>query len=197
MQSRLGPGKRPPVVGHHDQQRIVENFLPRQFIDNLTDEGIKPRHLVAIRSQISPCGRIVDEKRGYVARGVLVSRSVEIFPPISVTIPVTMGIERRKPKKERFVARPLANCLHPLGMTTTIAGGESFFHDIKRCGRSGLSRLEPVDRHMVLSNQRREIPCLPHEPGKPGEVRSNWLVQFARPAAVVWIAAGDDARPAR
>ena len=50
----LGTGEGTAVVGHDDDERVVENALTPEFGDDLADETVEARHFVIVAGEILP-----------------------------------------------------------------------------------------------------------------------------------------------
>ena len=157
MQASLRPRKRPTVVGHHPNQGVVQLALLPQLVHNAADEMIKASDFIVVRRQVLPRRVIIGQKRRDHHLLRIMPRSVLNLIPFVIRIPSAVGIVRGEPAKERSIARPIAQRLHPACVTAVIVVAISVVDHVKGL-RSwhfavGMSR----SLHMVLADQRGKV----------------------------------------
>ena len=97
----LAPRERTAIVGHHDDDGLVEYPLPLKFGAYLSDEIIEPCNLVVIRDHVLTGFGGIGKPRRYLYVGRIV-RYMEF-----VGTPRAMRVERSEPEEERLVGGPV------------------------------------------------------------------------------------------
>ena len=193
MQPRLGTRKRTAIVGHHEDESVVECALLFELRHDAADEVVVSRDLVVVGGEIVTRGDIVIQIRRHNDLRGIVLWTVKIGFPVLVPVPGAVRIQRGEPEEERFVLGALLDGLHPGRMPALVVGCHAFVHEVKWFGLRLFALGRLVGSHVMLADERGVVAGLSQQTREPRQMCRDGLMQLRRATVVVRIAARDDA----